>query len=1392
VKLRHLIRHKGSTEQDGFALVLVLAFTALLVGIALAFLSNSLLQRQVSNSSANIAKADLLAQGALDTTIGDLQAEIAANSSAVTTFPDHSKLYTVASAAKVIPESVGFQRTGGLENLISYSGTKVYSAMAADRATGTQTTQTSSSGRNMTVDRWNKPLFLPDAQKSIFANVKWIPVTRTSGNTAGTDTVGRYAYVIYDEGGLLDANVAGHPATTGLSTTDVNQISRHGGEAFADLTQIPGLTQPLIDQLINWRNSTSVGNGKYVPTQSFNINGFLHTSSISPLTGQSDQAFSSRQQLIGFFNKLGIPPTVLQYFTTFSRKISQPSFVPDAAKIASAPTAIASNGGNNSGGGDATVNPSFLTARVTTGGWTRSDGTIAVTGEPLVKKRFDLNRMAWITCAGPIADDNGTLSTNATVTSVINVLETKYGFSEAFLRQGGPANIYKYFGLVWEPDTRPGIGNGAGKWVYRHSSSSYPGSIGLSGGGTPIRTLSTGTNTVVSQNREADFFELLKASLALGSLGKSYHYFASPDNTTPLGYQESLDNWVDLQVIQIGANIINQAAIDGYSRCILFSDGATLSGRWHEVHGVVDLPYIYRIREGKIPIVNSSPADDALPATNTTPSPQGIGVVLQEPEIWNPQAINSNVEATLRPTSFRLIAVSTDPENAATTLGRVQPNGTWRCHRGSVPDDPTPASSSAIIDTTSSPLTFNIPSGRLDLFREPTLLIKPGIPTGSNLAGPVYTSVLQATQYVSNGVADNRSYTGVSLGNVHLSWAATIPAAGISGFVGDATNPPNPPVPTAGAVPIGCVNYILPGNTAKGITYKLQYRDPSGTWQTYDDKFSMIACAGSYDEPCTNGQPNTPKDYNKTFYKMVVPGGATTSDHIIGSEVAMVCFDPRTSRFGMQPCGSNGRGNEMYSMPLGRGFGMFATATNYGKQFLNGWGAPVGSSIASIRNAAAQNIVQTMRPDEYRGFALSGGFNDSPGGGCGYNNGPVSPDGWSFVGGGNWVNSTLKGWCPQNNLAITSPAFGTPAVMLLGDFCQNNPNIGNATNGWRFNNDSGNLATSGSYTNSVSWASPRTGTFDYNQQYFADADGVIRRSMSGYVPISSGNNPSAQPSTSGPSGLPLKVAYQVNASGVMTPLPSGEYASRPIVLNRPFQSVGELGYVFSGTPWRSIDMNTPESGAVALLDVFTINDTDNGNALVAGSVNLNTRQRPVLQAILSGTSQDELNPTTSTLAPLFSSTTSTAIANALLARTAPSNTTTGQGPLVNISKLVGGTWVRRSTVGPWSSVNGAQSFVGFSSDTVNAPQNDLASVITASTYPNQQRVERFREAAIRSLASCGQVRIWNLMIDLVSQTGKYSSPTDFRVEGESRYWVHIAIDRLTGEVLDKQIEVVKE
>jgi len=55
------------------------------------------------------------------------------------------------------------------------------------------------------------------------------------------------------------------------------------------------------------------------------------------------------------------------------------------------------------------------------------------------------------------------------------------------------------------------------------------------------------------------------------------------------------------------------------------------------------------------------------------------------------------------------------------------------------------------------------------------------------------------------------------------------------------------------------------------------------------------------------------------------------------------------------------------------------------------------------------------------------------------------------------------------------------------------------------------------------------------------------------------------------------------------------------------------------------------------------------------------------------------------------------------------------------------------------------------------------------------------------------------MIDVIAQTGKYtpgtadlSDPTKFIVQGEKRYWLHIALDRDDGTVLGSQLEEVTE
>src|SRR6185312_8619109 len=128
--------------------------------------------------------------------------------------------------------------------------------------------------------------------------------------------------------------------------------------------------------------------------------------------------------------------------------------------------------------------------------------------------------------------------------------------------------------------------------------------------------------------------------------------------------------------------------------------------------------------------------------------------------------------------------------------------------------------------------------------------------------------------------------------------------------------------------------------------------------------------------------------------------------------------------------------------------------------------------------------------------------------------------------------------------------------------------------------------------------------------------------------------------------------------------------SRPLLLHRPFRSVAELGYVFRDDPWKNLSFFTPESGDAALLDIFCINEVDNANAVVAGKVNLNTRQAAVLGAIVNEAYIDDpkagTDPTVGSIAP--NSNLGSRIATAVVTRTADTNS---YGPFSNISELIG-------------------------------------------------------------------------------------------------------------------------
>src|SRR5438445_9695091 len=267
------------SRERGAALIIVLAFVVLLTGVSVAYLSRTTSDRQVAHGSFNQTKADQLVASAMDNIIGDLRKEIANGSTAITQ-ADGTTVYTPTAAANMIPQRSG--NAAGAPNLIRRS-------VRADSLSGIpgipsrasaviSTADVSANGRFVTPARWNTHYLVPKKNTGTddsipidaFSNATpdWVFISSDPTNTdagrrviTGPDplVIGRYAYAIYDESGLLDMNVAGYP--TGTTAT---QSGRKGSVAFADLTAlgaypIPNGPPPAgaayqVDKLVGWRN----------------------------------------------------------------------------------------------------------------------------------------------------------------------------------------------------------------------------------------------------------------------------------------------------------------------------------------------------------------------------------------------------------------------------------------------------------------------------------------------------------------------------------------------------------------------------------------------------------------------------------------------------------------------------------------------------------------------------------------------------------------------------------------------------------------------------------------------------------------------------------------------------------------------------------------------------------------------------------------------------------------------------------------------------------------------------------------------------------------------------------------------------------------------------------
>jgi len=256
-----------------------------------------------------------------------------------------------------------------------------------------------------------------------------------------------------------------------------------------------------------------------------------------------------------------------------------------------------------------------------------------------------------------------------------------------------------------------------------------------------------------------------------------------------------------------------------------------------------------------------------------------------------------------------------------------------------------------------------------------------------------------------------------------------------------------------------------------------------------------------------------------------------------------------------------------------------------------------------------------------------------------------------------------------------------------------------------------------------------------------------------------------------------------STTGASTPYYTTSTSYHPIMLNRPFRNVAELGYAFRDLPWKTLDFFTEKSADAGLLDIFCVNDGPRSTTAYNANGDLGMVAPTMVAGQLNPNSL-YLDPNNSALAPVAQP----VLAGALWDDSSSSVVATGSGD--QTAQTMTNRLVNATSTTPMQN----------KSELITRP--GLLTQILPTAANDNQAVKARREVVPRAVSSVSQSRVWNLVIDVVAQSGRYPSNLTqnpqaadlpkFVVEGEQHYWIHVAIDRLTGQVLDKQIEVVNE
>jgi len=857
---RHFRATCRASSRSGVALIIVLAGIVLLAILIVSYVAFTGLNRASTASYSRTIQAQEIALGGLQDVLSDFHSEISAGSTGGGLTNSGVVAYIPASAACAQPARLGYTPASWTNDYVpdhlaptlvrvsrasqDATPTDVYPQPTAanypggtfpiNRASTVSTTKSYADGTYISAARWNKTYLLATNAAAVptpftAAPPDWVYVTRTGSrvcqdselaslkpssnlsqnygpvtsgsNPPASPIVGRYAYVIYDEGALLDVNAAGSPSTliTGSPSAPVTSPSvptytdtttgltftlpGKSSLASADLTQLPGLSgaqASVIDPFLKWRNYGSVqSTGTTGPnflqiSYTYARNGFVSFS-----TG--DNPVLGRLDLIHYFTS--IDPNInttsatfskaLPYLGTFSRALNEPSWAPTANAPSGGLYNYAANAELSTASPFSATNPNpnrdIPNVRFTTAGTIKhyaDDGTTSTysvnAGDPLVQHRFSLAKLAWLTHTG--------IATSVSAQAVTDC-----------------------FGLQW---------NGAAyRWDYYGSKTTPP---------STIETL----DQVAAENREPNFFELLKAGILAGSLGENpgpagpgpYIEGNSQNTLGSMGYDfDSYSAVSDFQIIQIGVNIIDQARADDYPSAVFFNFTPPRTypegSLYQTAFGQKNLPYIQAMGE--------------LNAITQDGSPNQVDSTWLQPEVWNPNRQPATYPGTSTPTQLRIITmgqtfaqneVDKDPLTTQLYVGTPVNFGT---DATAIYTDPA-----------------SVQQGEIDFSNSVNFFNKPYELTSTYGSSP--NSKNTSSAYGSSLV----SFTS----NPFLAvWTGDVPRI-------------KPASPSANRVQIKMDTYV---------TFILEYKDAAGIWMPYSLVSRMdIIGTNSWSSGNTNGNPN--------------------------------------------------------------------------------------------------------------------------------------------------------------------------------------------------------------------------------------------------------------------------------------------------------------------------------------------------------------------------------------------------------------------------------------------------------------------------------------------------------------------------------------------------------